>query len=286
MKFSTKKLLAILDSSRLVRFSKRCYEAMFSGFFGSMLTNYSKRQKQFESGIIGSSEKRAKSWKDSVFSRARRAMIVSYENSRILSVFSAFRDWLLCTGMKFYGFFFLYFGLCVILVNLVKRFAFSTDMSTFFAWALGTASVVVAFPMLACGKTLAQSIHESNIFSFLFEKALGCSFFEPQERVEGVASRRYFYAALAGAALGCTSYFISPRRSGAGLQIAAYRCYNKRFCGAFSCVPAVTVNTSCAYRYLHVHLHLHQEISWQAFSEIRDFRCVRFDIYGAYAYGI
>ena len=137
-------------------------------------------------------------------------MIVSYENSRILRILSSLRDWLFCTQMKFYGFLFLYFGLCVVLMNLVKRFAFPEDMSSALVWMVGAMSIAMAFPMLASGKSLARNIHESNVLSFLFEKALGCSVDEPLEQEDEVVKGRYFIASLVGALLGSLSYFVSP----------------------------------------------------------------------------
>ncbi len=211
MNFKGNRLKDIFASSVIVRFSKKCYDSMLSGFFGSMLTNYSERQKLFESGLFGSEKDRVGSYKDSFVSRFRRRAIVSYENSGILKGLSAARNWLLTCKMKFYGFFFMYFGICVFLMNLIKRFAFPVDMSSDMGWLLGTIFIIAAFPMLISGKSFIGAACESCIFSLIVFDVLGfsrASLKAVNENNSG--SKRYFWAAVFGAILGCVSYKISP----------------------------------------------------------------------------
>ncbi|MEE0970706.1 MAG: O-antigen ligase family protein [Clostridia bacterium] len=211
MSFNTKKIAGIFSSSAIIRFSKKCYDSLLSGFFGSLLTNYSASQKKFESGVFGKEKDGLGSWRDTRFSRFRRGAIVSYENSRILSSLSNMRDKLLGGRLRFYGFFFIYFGICVLLMNLIKRFALTEDISMDISWIMGAVSVLAALPMLLSGKTLSSSLGESFIFSYLLFDILG---FSPitLKKIDsgGYGSKKYFMAALSGAALGCLTYFISP----------------------------------------------------------------------------
>lgn len=184
---------------------------MLSGFFGSALTNYSSHEKKFEEGIWGGDSESVGSWQDTRIRRLRRRAIVSYENSRIVKTASEMRSWLLGCQMKFYGFLFMYFGISVLLMNLIKRFAFSVDFSSEIAYFVGAALIAAAFPMLLSSKTLAFALGESVCFSTLIYEVLGFksgSQKNPTDSNHG--SKRYFWAALSGAFLGCVSYFISP----------------------------------------------------------------------------
>ena len=211
MSFNAKKITDLLASSGIIRFSKKCYDSMLSGFFGSMLTNYSSRQQTFERGIWGKCEDDIGSWEKSPISRFRRRAIVSYENSTILSGLASARDWLLACRMKFYGFFFMYFGICVLLMNLIKRFAFSVDASSYMGWVMGAILVIAAFPMLISGKTFIDAIGESCIFSLIVFELLGFPRTGLKNfNVRNYGSKRYFWAAMGGALLGCLSYSVSP----------------------------------------------------------------------------
>ena len=200
----------MIEGSAVMRFSKKCYDAMFSGFFGSLLTNYSSKQLSFEKGLFGGG-KNSSSWEKGFLSRVRRRIIVSYENSRILGGLTLARNWLLGCHMRFYGFFFLYFGLCVLLMNLIKRFALVGDSSSYLGWVIGALFAFAAFPMLISGKNLASAVGDSLIFSTVIFDFLGFSRTELKKYASPkYASKRYFWAAVFGALLGCLSYFASP----------------------------------------------------------------------------
>lgn len=193
-----------------MRFSKKCYDAMLSGFFGSVLTGYSKLQAGFEKGVLGS-EKEKGSWDKGLLSRARRRIIVSYENSGFMSMLSSARDWLLGVQMRFCGFFFLYFGLCSLMMNLIRRFAYVGNDVGRISWIVGALLVFASFPMLASGKNFASAVGESVVFSSLIFKFLGFSWTDIKKHtVPTPASKKYLWAALAGTVFGCASFFISP----------------------------------------------------------------------------
>ncbi len=210
MRFKDSKVAAFFNNSAIMRFSKKCYDAMLSGFFGSFITGYSSAEERFEKGFFGSTAEGA-SWEKGFLSRMRRRLIVSYEKSGIIGALQRARDWLLSAPLRFYGFFFAYFGICILLGNLIKRFAFSGYDTSILGWMVGALFAFAAFPMLFSGKNLSRSICESLVFSTIVFDFLGFSPVTLKKYSEPPAhSRRYFISALLGAALGCLSFFISP----------------------------------------------------------------------------
>lgn len=213
MKYKEKNLSHLIESSAVMRLAKRIYNANAFGFFGSAASGYTKIEKEFENGLFGrgNNEIGQKSWKRSSFSRRRRAAIVSLENSRICRALRSSSDFLLGSGCKFYGFFFLYFGLSVLLMNLIKRFAFVSDISSVEAWFYGILFLVVSLPLLISRKHLGGALVESSFFSLLLFDLLGISEWKLKQHKEtNFGSKRYFGAALAGTLLGCASYYLSP----------------------------------------------------------------------------
>ena len=211
MSLNKQKIKDAFFSSAIIRFSKRCYDDMLSGFFGSRFTNYSEKQSRFERGKFGGKSDDVGDWRQSLVSRFRRRAIVSYENSTLLCALSRARDWLIGCHMKFYGFFFVYFGMCIMLMELLKNFANMSAVSFGADMAIGIVIAVLAFPMLLSGKTLALALRESFLFSKLFFDFLGFSeagLKKYDSRYYG--AKRYFGAAAAGALLGCLSYLVPP----------------------------------------------------------------------------
>lgn len=210
MRFKDSKTASFFENSAIMRFSKKCYDSMFRGFFGSIITGYSAAEENFEKGFFGGASE-GSSWENSFFSRIRRRIIVSYENSGIIGAMQKAKDWLLSAPLRFYGFFFAYFGICVLLANLIKRFAFSGYDTSFLGWIVGAFFAFAAFPMLFSGKNLAQAIGKSLVFSTIVFDFLGFSEVKLKKYYDiKDISRRYFISALLGAVLGCLSFFVSP----------------------------------------------------------------------------
>ena len=210
MRFKDSKVAAFFESSAIMRFSKKCYDAMLSGFFGSFITGYSSAEEKFEKGFFGGASEDS-SWENSLLSRTRRRIIVSYEKSGIIGALQRAKDWLLSAPMRFYGFFFAYFGICVLLGNLIKRFAFSGYDTSILGWMVGALFAFAAFPMLFSGENLSSAICESLVFSTVVFDFLGFSRSNLKKNSGTQAgAKRYFISALLGAALGCLSFFISP----------------------------------------------------------------------------
>ena len=238
MKFSKSKAAAFFENSAILRFSKKCYDNMLTGFFGSLLTGYSALQQKFESGIFGRAKK-DKAWNESAFSRVRRRIIVSYENSRILGALSKFGDMLLGFQIRFYGFFFLYFGICTILINLIKRFALPQSSASYLDWVVGAILAFAAFPMFLSGKSLASASQNSLLFSRLIFDLLGFKETDIKKySAPKTPVKRYFLAALFGAILGCATFFMSPLTEVLTLCgiIWAVTVYKKPEVGVLSCI--------------------------------------------------
>ncbi len=207
-------LRTLVMESGIIRLSKRFYDSLFNGFFGSMLTNYTKTQKKFENGIFSRffKKRKASAWDESVLGRLRRRAIISFEESRIISTVGRSIRWLLCSYLRMYGFFFVYFGFGVLLVNFVKSVAFSYNLAVDENWYTAFILIVMGIPMLMSKKTLLHSFDESFVFSRIIYGVLGFSRTEVNKMSENsaVGSGRYFWAAMAGALVGLLTYFVSP----------------------------------------------------------------------------
>ncbi len=238
MKFSKSKAAAFFENSAIMRFSKKCYDNMLTGFFGSLLTGYWGLQQKFENGIFGRGE-RERPWNESFLSRTRRKIIVSYENSSIIGALSKFGDMLLGFQVRFYGFFFLYFGICSILINLIKRFALPQSSASYLDWVVGAILAFAAFPMLTSGKSLAAASQNSLLFGKIIFDLLGFKETDIKKYSSPQApEKRYFLAALFGAIFGCTTIFVPPLLAVLALcgVVWAVTVYKKPEVGVLSCV--------------------------------------------------
>ncbi len=204
----------IFEGSAVMRFSKKIYNLFFSGFFGTLLTSYSRLQRKFASGAVarytcGSSEA-GKDWNSSLISRARRAVIREIEGSRIIGALSRLPGGLLSVYLRTFGFFFMYFGLSAAVVNVVRRVAFGGE-PVLFELAVSVALVLIALPLLVSKVTLGWAIDSSVFLSKLTYGYLG---FSPSNvaSLSGGKGRSsgYFRSALAGTLAGCLGFAVSP----------------------------------------------------------------------------
>ncbi len=207
-------LKALVMESGIIRISKRLYDGLFNGLFGSAFTNYEKTQKKFENGFFSRlvEERKASAWNESLLGRLRRRAIIGFEESRLISTAGGSIRWLLCSYLRMYGFFFVYFGLGVLLMNFIKSFAFSYSLAVGGNWYVGFILIAVGIPMLMSKKTLLQSFDESFVFSRIIYGVFGFSRTEAEKMSEATArgSGRYLWAAMTGAVVGLLTYFLSP----------------------------------------------------------------------------
>ena len=204
----------MFEGSFVMRFSKKIYNMFFSGFFGSIMTGYSALQRKFASGAVaktfGSSDRAGDSWERNPLSRARRAVISGVEDSILLKAASRGLHSLLSVYLRVYGFFLLYLGISMAVMNVIKRAALMGDFSLW-DFAVSCVLICASFPMLVSKKTLGAAIDSSVVMRTVTYGLLG---FTPRElkAVSEHTSERagYFRGALAGALTGCLALFISP----------------------------------------------------------------------------
>ena len=204
----------MFEGSFVMRFSKKIYNMLFSGFFGSIMTGYSALQRKFASGAVaktfGSSDRAGDSWERNPLSRARRAVISGVEDSILLKAVSRGLHSLLSVYLRVYGFFLLYLGISMAVMNVIKRAALMGDFSLW-DFAVSCVLICASFPMLVSKQTLGAAIDSSVVMRTVTYGLLG---FTPRElkAVSEHTSERagYFRGALAGALIGCLALFISP----------------------------------------------------------------------------
>ena len=204
----------VFEGSFVMRLSKKIYNMFFSGFFGSVLTGYSALQRKFAHGavakVFGSSDRAGDSWERSVFSRARRATIAGIERSFLLGAVQRGLHGLLSVYLRVYGFFFLYLGISLSVMTVIRQSIRTDDFSM---WSLAVPFVLIcaSFPMLWSGSTLGAAIESSAIMRTFVCDFLGFTHRElkaSSERYRGGAG--YFRGALFGAVVGCFGLVVSP----------------------------------------------------------------------------
>ncbi len=204
----------LFEGSFVMRFSKKIYNMFFSGFFGSILTGYSVIQRKFAHGAVakafGSSDRAGESWERNPLSRARRAIIAGVEDSFLLKSAHRGLHSLLSVYLRVYGFFLLYLGISMAVMNIIKRAALIGDFSM---WDFAVPFVLVcsSFPMILSKRTLGSAIDSSLIMRTVTYDLLG---FTPRE-LKAVSehtskSAGYFRGALFGALIGCLALLVSP----------------------------------------------------------------------------
>ena len=204
----------VLEGSFVMRFSKKIYNMFFSGFFGSILTGYSAIQRKFAHGAVaktfGSSDRVGDSWERNIFTRARRAVISGIEKSVLVGAVQRGLHGLLSVYLRVYGFFTLYLGISLAIMNVISRVAAGGDFSMW-SFAVPFVLICASFPMLLSRRTLGASIDSSVIMRTLVCDFLGFTHRELKANSEhGPGGAGYFRGALLGALVGCLGLALSP----------------------------------------------------------------------------
>ncbi len=204
----------VFEGSFVMRFSKKIYNMFFSGFFGSIMTGYSVLQRKFAGGAVaktfGSSDDAGDSWDRNIFSRARRAVISSVEQSFILNAAQRGLHSLLSVYLRVYGFFLLYLGISLAVMSVVRQVMQAGDFSM---WSLAVPFVLIcaSFPMLLSRITLGTAIESSAVMRTLVCDFLGFTHRELKANSEhSSGSAGYFRGAFFGALAGCLGLVVSP----------------------------------------------------------------------------
>ncbi len=204
----------LFERSSVMKFSKKIYNLAFSGFFGSIMTAYSALQRKFARSRVakaaGSSEAEGGSWERNPLTRARRAIIAGVEQSVILRSAHRVLCSMLGVYLRVYGFFLLYLGISMAVMNVIKRVSLIGDFSMS-DLAVSVAVIFASFPLLLSKSTLGAAIDSSLVMRTVVYRFLG---FTPRELKANSqhtsGSAGYFRGALFGAVIGCFCVAFSP----------------------------------------------------------------------------
>ncbi|MBR6708739.1 MAG: hypothetical protein IKL84_03575, partial [Clostridia bacterium] len=199
----TSMILSLLD-----RMSSAVYRMLREGFFGRLFTAYSHEETLYRNGLVGSVAHSRAVRRTGFVTRFRLRVARSFENSFFLHLLSRFSGALLSFSLRVYGLFFSSFGLYVILIYLIKRYALSLETASDSHFLVGVILLVTAIPLLTTAQPLAKALLGSALLRQLLVHAAGI----PRERLEnrrGTPGRNNI-AFILGMLFGALTYFVSP----------------------------------------------------------------------------
>ncbi len=206
-------ILSLLDRAASV-----VYRMLREGFFGNLFTAYSREDELFSNGIVGSQCRRSAVHRMNFLTRALHAISRSFENSAALRLVSRVSNHLLGCSLRVYGLFFTSFGLYVVLIYLIKRYALSLETASLSHLLVGAIMMLSAWPMLLSRRPLADSLLQSAIMRPLLLHVAGI----PREQLENrytPGGGRNNVAFILGMLVGTLSYFIPPYLMLAGFSV-------------------------------------------------------------------
>lgn len=182
---------------------------MQSGFLGKILCGYTKENEALSNSLLNSAVGNRS--KLGHFVRKFRFLIAEqFEGSRILKLWQRFIHFLVGCQLRFYGSYFMTFGVYIGLIYFFKRFFFTSDgmpsISYLFVAAIMT---VCSVPLLFSGRTLASAVKCSKSGNYIFSSIFGI----PDEKMNVQPSRYgeiYNIAIFAGVVSGTLSFFLHP----------------------------------------------------------------------------
>ena len=142
------------------------YNCLSDGLFGRFMTMYSHEDKLFRKGKIGrffSKRGKASSW----IRKIRLRLAEFFEKSVIIKLCSGGASYLLGCSIRFYGIFFLTFGVYTILIHYIKQYAPLNITSDSTALFIGIVSAALALPMVGSRQVLAELLRKGlNVWIF------------------------------------------------------------------------------------------------------------------------
>lgn len=200
----TSLILSLLD-----RASAAIYRMFREGFFGYLFTAYGRENRAFGQGVIGSRLRGSTTKRDGLLARTHLAVSRSFENSMILRALSRFCNYLLGCSLRVYGLFFTSFGLYVVLIYLIKRFALSLETASLGHLLIGVGVMIAAWPLILSRQPLAEALLESAILRPILLNVAGI----PREQLENrrsVGGGRNNVGFILGMLVGALTYFMPP----------------------------------------------------------------------------
>ncbi len=184
------------------------YSMAMNGFFGRLMTSYSKVNGIFKSSasvsLVGNGSQTA-----SFVRRIRFKIAELFDKSAMLYLWRRIAAFFVGCRIRFYGSFTVIFAIYTALIYLVKRYAFSVNYSDNSYLLCAILLFIMSLPMLASRKTVAQILTESHSGHFIVKDFLGI----PEEKLDVEPAKHgdsYNIAIVAGLLTGTLTYFVNP----------------------------------------------------------------------------
>ena len=196
-------LIALFD-----RLGMLIYDPFINGFFGTILTSYTKLNEKMANGFFGVHilhNVRVNKF----FRKIRRFFAKSLESSVTISLTSGAIEKLCCFPLQYYGNFGLFFGIYTVLIYYVRLFIpWLEASSSSHLWA-GIIVSISAIPLLFSRINLANSVKNSIFGRGIFKTTFGFAdevFDNKKTTSRGKGNRLLFLGLLAG----ISTLFIHP----------------------------------------------------------------------------
>ena len=195
----------------ITKFSGWIYAVFLSGIFGWFLTSYDYFSDKFQSSWIVTKIRKLSEYSAiTTVKKWKRYIAQTYEKSVFLNYVRGTSSKILTARVNNFGLFFFSYGLFLVMIQLIKKYAVHMETSVPHALYIGLVCVVVGFFMMFSNKNVANAICGSRlIYGFLFEfLALDVVNVAKAARVE--VRKGFNVPFLLGVAFGLISVFIDP----------------------------------------------------------------------------
>lgn len=183
------------------------YRSLSGGFFGTLLTSFSREEELFRRSLSGFGMRRVRG-RETFYKKVRRKVAGSFEESLLLGGLGAGAEHILGCSLRVYGAFCMIFGIYAMLMYTVQVYALHMRVD-FGRFLTGGMIVLLSVPMLASKKSLAECIQGSRIARYLFVDVLRIPEVKFTQELR-VGSAKYNAAVIAGMVFGFMTYFASP----------------------------------------------------------------------------
>jgi O-antigen ligase len=183
------------------------YRSIGGGFFGTLLTSYSKEEELFTRSLSGFGTRRVRG-RETFYKKVRRRVAGSFEDSLLLSGLGTGSDYMLGCSLRVYGAFSIIFGIYAMLMYIIQFYALHMQVD-FGRFVAGAMIVALSVPMLASKKTLAECIQGSRVARYLLIDALKIPEAKFAQKL-WVGNAKYSAAVILGMVFRFMTYFVSP----------------------------------------------------------------------------
>lgn len=157
--------------SFLLNLADRIYSLAFSSAVGGFLsTGYQKLRENAQSSVCFGVVKRIS--KMNFFRTAKHKVIKAFDGSLIISEFQKSISALSLYTLKYYGIFFLSYGICGIVTFLLKQYLISSSPETT-DLICSLIFVAISVPMFFFDSTLREAFYQSRVVDFICFRLLG-----------------------------------------------------------------------------------------------------------------